>query len=110
MSFSWDTWNRPHIAKHGVSQQEAQYIVERRAAPFPRDIGDGKYLVRGQTEAGRYLQVIYTFKSDEDMDYESMDLEAIIALSDEVSPIYYVVHARDLTEREKRAYRRQTRS
>jgi uncharacterized DUF497 family protein len=109
MSFAWDGWNRNHIAKHGVSRAEAEWIVNHCRPPFPRTLGSGKFLVRGQTKAGRYLQVIYTFRSDDQIDYESMDIEDIIALSEADSPSYYIVHARDLTDRERRAYRRECR-
>lgn len=106
MSFHWDSWNRNHLAKHHVSREEARYVVEHRTPPFPRSLGGGKYLVRGQTAVGRYLQVIYVFHSDEEIDYESMELEDIIALSEDESPSYYIVHARDLTDSEKRKFRK----
>ena len=70
MSFIWDEWNREHLKKHRVSQTEAKYVLENRRPPFPHYLGDGMYQVKGRTAAGRYLQVIYSFKSDEDLDYD----------------------------------------
>ena len=67
---------------------EAEQVVNGARKPFPRNIGDDKWLVWGQTLFGSYLQVIYV---------EDSDLTV------------YVIHARPLDEREKRAFRRQKR-
>ena len=85
--FRWNAWNVGHIAKHGVTPEEAEYVVNRARSPYPRYQGDGRYLVRGQTAAGRWLQVVYIF-----------------------SPpgVVYVIHARPLTDNEKRRDRRRT--
>jgi hypothetical protein len=59
------------------------------------------------TEDGRYLQVIYTFWSLDRVDLADVpphrrdELEAL----DEV---LYIIHARDLTNHEKRRYRRRS--
>jgi len=87
-AFRWNDWNQDHIAQHGVTPEEAAYVVEHAARGFPRYDGDGKYRAWGQTVAGRYLQVIYIF-----------------------SPpgVVYVIHSRDLTDVDKRRLRRQGR-
>jgi hypothetical protein len=109
-AFAWDQWNTDHIAKHAVTKAEAEYVVEHAAPPHPRFVGDGKWLVRGQTAAGRYLQVIYVSRApggaDMELDYEEMTLEDILQLTEENPARFYVVHARDLTRREKLNYRR----
>jgi len=61
MRFRWNAWNVEHIGKHGVTPDEAQDVVGHARRPFPCYHGDGKYLVRGKTDAGRWLQVIYVF-------------------------------------------------
>ncbi len=61
-------------------------------------------MVRGQTASGRYLQVIFVFKSPTMLDYDSLSFEQLSALQDD-KPAVYVVHARDLTYREKRRLR-----
>ncbi len=86
--FRWNAWNVEHIARHGVTPGEAEYVVEHAATPYPRYERDEKYLVRGQSEHGRYLQVIYIFDP-----------------ADEV----FVIHARPLTDDEKRRLRRSRR-
>ena len=83
--FRWNAWNVEHIAEHGVSPAEAEHVVNGARAPYPRYEGEGKYSVRGQTWAGRYLQVIYIFDPEE---------------------VVYVIHARPLTDAEKRRLRR----
>jgi hypothetical protein len=55
---------------------------------------------------GRFLQVIYILDRDEDYDYESMTLEDMLLVSAENAPRKYVIHARELTAREKSLYRR----
>lgn len=86
--FRWNDWNIAHIAEHYVSFSEAEYVVEHPHIGFPETVGDGKYRVRGQSAAGRYLQVIYIFSP---------------------AAVVYVIHARELTEKEKRALRRRQR-
>jgi hypothetical protein len=62
--------------------------VECPTAPYPRRIGEEKLLVWGPDSAGDLLQVIFVL--------------------DEGGSAY-ILHARSLTEREKRRYRRQRR-
>ena len=79
--FRWNDWNVDHIGKHGIGVPEAEYIVNRARAPYPRREGEGKYSVRGQTGDGQYLQVTYIFSPQD---------------------VVYVIHARSLTGAEKR--------
>lgn len=85
--FRWNEWNHDHIAMHGVVPEEAEYIVNHATAPYPQMVGDGKWRVRGQSYSGRYLQVLYVIEDDQ----------------------YYVIHARGLTDTEKRQLRRRRR-
>jgi uncharacterized DUF497 family protein len=90
MEFIWNRGNAEHVAKHGVSPPEAEYVVENARPPYPRMIGEGKRLVVGQLADGRYVQVIYV-------------------PSRLVPGAVYVMHSRSLTDREKRRFRRRTR-
>jgi uncharacterized DUF497 family protein len=83
--FRWNNWNMDHIATHGVDARDAEFVVGAARRPYPRKIGDGKYLVIGQTADGIYCQVIYVFDPDAEI---------------------FIIHARPLTEAEKRRYRR----
>ena len=83
--FRWNVWNTDHIAEHGIGRHEAEYVVEQARRPYPRRSRDDTYLVRGQTPAGTYIQVVYTLDPDNTV---------------------YVLHARPLSRREKRRYRR----
>ena len=65
-------------------------------------VGDDKYVVRGQTQAGEYVQVIYVFEADAHIDYEGIDLAAYDAGAENV----YVIHARPLEDDEKRNFRK----
>jgi uncharacterized protein len=82
--YRWNVWNVGHIAEHGISPADAEYLVDRARRPYPKIIGDDKRLVIGQTPSGLYVQVIYVLDDD---------------------GTAYVIHARPLTDREKRRYR-----
>lgn len=104
--FAWDEWNLNHIAEHGVKPPEAEYIVNHARMPFPREIGEEKHLVWGQTEPGRYLQVIFVYRSDDEIEYESLELEDILDLSENHAMAIYIIHAMDLTLKMKRQFHR----
>jgi hypothetical protein len=69
----------------GVTPAESEYVVNHARRPYPRRQGQDKYQVRDRTGAGEYVQVIYVLDRDRTV---------------------YVIHARPLTERERRQLRR----
>jgi uncharacterized DUF497 family protein len=85
MQFRWIDWNRDHLAEHGVDGEEAESVVRQAKPPFPQQIGEDKLLVMGRGRGGRFLQVIYVLDPDDTV---------------------FVIHARPLTDREKKRYRR----
>jgi uncharacterized DUF497 family protein len=85
MEFRWNGWNIEHIAKHGVLPQEAEQVVRGAVRPFPRKMEQDKWLVWGRGQGGRFLQVIFVLDDDESV---------------------FVIHARPLTDLEKRRLRR----
>ena len=85
MLFRWIAWNRDHLAQHGISGEEAEAVVRDAKPPFPRKIEEEKWLVIGQGRSGRYLQVVYVTDPDKTV---------------------FIIHARPITDREKRRYRR----
>jgi uncharacterized DUF497 family protein len=86
--FRWNDWNVEHIARHGVTPQDAEFVVEHARPPYPEKRDDGRWYVTGQARDGTYLQVSYIFDPKD---------------------VVYVIHARPLTDREKRRYRRRRR-
>jgi hypothetical protein len=105
--FSWDEWNRDHIARHDVEPEEAEYVVRRARPPFPREVGGGKFAVWGATATGRLLQVIFVFRSAEEVDFESVDVAELAELvADPDALAVYVVHSMDLTPKMKQQLRR----
>jgi len=101
--FIWNEWNVAHVAKHGVTRRQAEYVVKHPRRPFPSYEGDDKWLVQGQDEDGNYLQVIYVLESDaRGIDYADLDLIDVSGDPDSV----FVVHARPLEDDEKRRLRR----
>ena len=85
MDFRWNHWNRDHLGEHGVDPAEAARVVLLARRPFPRQIGEDKYIVWGHGSGGRMLQVIYLVEDD---------------------GTFFIIHARPLTETEKRRWRR----
>lgn len=83
--FRWIEWNIDKCHLHGVQPQEAEGIVRRARRPWPKDVGHGKYMVQGQSDDGAYLQVVYVLERD---------------------GAIFVIHARPLTDPERRRYRR----
>lgn len=88
MEFRWIEWNVEHIAKHGVSVDEAEMVIRTVRQPYPEQIGDDKLLVIGRGQGGRFVQAIYILDPDDRV---------------------FVIHARPLTDREKNRYRRRSR-
>ena len=85
MLFRWNEWNLEHGPKHGVTPREAEQVVESARRPYPLRKADDKWLVWGQTAGGRLVQVVFLLDEDDTV---------------------YVIHARPLTDREKRRFRR----
>lgn len=88
MEFRWIEWNIEKVEKHGVSPEEAEFVAETARKPYPQFRDSKKLLVWGPTESGRMLQVVYALEPDD---------------------VAFVIHARPLSEREKRQYRRMRR-
>ena len=77
----------PHLYDHGVTEEEVRQVLSRPGEEFP---GRDRSRIRlGQTDAGRYLQVVYVPDADGDS--------------------AFVVTAYDLTPKGKRAIRRRQR-
>ena len=88
MEFRWNDWNIEHVQEHGVSPEEAEDLLREGHATLPVSYGGGKKVVWGRGWGGRLLQVVFVPDDEETA---------------------YVIHARPLTESEKRRYRRRTR-
>jgi uncharacterized DUF497 family protein len=88
MDFRWNEWNETHVSAHGVRPDEAEEVVRGARSPYPLASADEKFLVWGATADGRLLQVVFVL--------------------DEADSVF-IIHARALTEREKKRYRRRMR-
>ena len=105
--FAWDNWNKKHVTKHGSNEAEAKYIIEHAEDPFPREIGDDKYLVWGKAPSGGYLQVVFTFKVPEELEFTSLTFLDWAKLIDYDGTVaIYVIHAMPLTSKQLRQYRK----
>jgi hypothetical protein len=91
--FSWNQANIDHIWKHRIFPADAEYVLRNAGKGFPRKIGDGKWLVKGQTEAGTYLQVIFIYPPDDRVDVDSLSVPDLIEYSDGNARVIYVIHA-----------------
>lgn len=107
MIFSWDEWNIDHVAKHGVTPADAEYVVRHAEQPFPGVLADDKLVVWGRAEDGSYLQVIFVYRASDEIDFGALTLEELMALSDgEETEVLYIVHAMPLSPKMMRQYRR----
>jgi uncharacterized DUF497 family protein len=88
LRFRWNWWNWEHVQAHGVTPEEAERAVRSASPPYPKRTGGDKWLVWGSGIGGRAVQVIYVI--DE-------------------GGSYYIIHARPLTTREKKRWRRRKR-
>jgi uncharacterized DUF497 family protein len=107
--FAWDAENVAHIARHDVEPEEAMFVVRRARPPFPEEREDGWYLVWGPTDSGRMLQVVYVFPEDAEIEAMSLRMEDLSEWSVGHELVVRIIHARDLTDREKRQFRRRRR-
>lgn len=80
--FDWDDHNRDHIARHRVEPDEAEEAFLGTRLIFRSR--EGRYVLLGRSAAGRYLTVAFALNAG----------------------IARVITARDMTEAEKRRYRR----
>ena len=62
--FDWDDENRAHIAAHNVSCAEAEQVINNE--PFDLELqavnGEERFLQVGETDAGRILVVVSTYR------------------------------------------------
>jgi len=86
--FRWNEANVDHIDGHNIVPAEAEYVVNHPFRGYPRAMEEEKYLAKGQTANGHYIQVIYVF---------------------DPPGVVYVIHARPMTIRERRALNRRRR-
>ena len=82
LRFRWIDWNLEHIAQHGVTPTEAEWVIRHPARGYPRKCRGG-YIVCGRTQDGRWLQVAF-----------ARDRSG-------PGPCAFVYHARPLTPTEK---------
>jgi uncharacterized protein len=83
-TFEWNEDNEDHIiSKHQVWPEEVEELFSYKH--HVRKTKDKKYLVYGQTSSGRYLSVVVILKPKNKIK---------------------VITARDMTDKEKRAFRK----
>ena len=82
-SCQWDDWNVDHIARHGVEPEEVEQVFRHR--PFIQKGKRGRYLAYGQTDAGRYLTVVFEYLGQNRAD---------------------IVTARDMVRKERKRFRK----
>jgi hypothetical protein len=107
----WSSRNIEHLQKHDVLPEEAQDVVANAQPPYPEDVGHEKWSVRDKTVDGRFLQVIFVYVSLDDIEpdeWARLRPDQRMALEDG-EEAYRVIHARDLTNSEKRRLRRRRR-
>lgn len=84
--FEWNSANEEHLSRHGVLPEETEEVLVQ--APLVRRSREGKYLAFGQTLDGRYLTVVFALKG---------------------TGTVRVVTARDMDNKERRRFQKETR-
>jgi uncharacterized protein len=61
VEFDWDDANRNHLARHGISPEEAEQAVtiDPLDADVQQDESEPRILCFGRTKSGRLLTVLY---------------------------------------------------
>lgn len=59
--FVWDQGNIHKPKRHGITPEEAEEVFYNN--PYFRKTYGNRYLALGQTDAGRYLLVVFEYKS-----------------------------------------------
>jgi len=64
--FDWDEANLGHVARHGVSREEAEQVISNDPVDGWRQVQDGeeRFMQIGVTNAMRVLVVIITWRGD----------------------------------------------
>ena len=83
-SFHWDEKNENHISEHGAAIFEVEEAI-LFSRPFYQRSREGRYIVYSVTEEGRYLFIVFVLKDGGRI---------------------RVISARDMTEKEKRYYKK----
>jgi len=52
--FRWIAWNIEKIERHGLAVVEVEHVVTHARRPYPKPIGNEKWIVIGSTTTGRY--------------------------------------------------------
>jgi uncharacterized protein len=62
LAFDWDAANRDHIARHRVSPEEAEQVIENDPLDIDAETVDGEERITsiGRTDQDRFLVVITT--------------------------------------------------
>jgi uncharacterized DUF497 family protein len=64
--FDWDEANLAHIARHDVTQEEAEQAIGIAAVDLMRQYyeGEDRFVQMGATATGRVLVVVTTYRGD----------------------------------------------
>ncbi|SRR5579875_2605145 len=67
MPFVWDAGNIDHIARHDISPEEAEQVVENDPFDIARYLRNGEERLNqvGETDAGRVLVVVTTQRGED---------------------------------------------
>ena len=65
--FDWDEANRDHVARHGITTEEAEEVFLRDPLEIEMQIADNdeeRLLQVGETDRGRILQLVTTWRNE----------------------------------------------
>ena len=77
----WDEWNREHIKKHGVSEEEVNQAFKAKRVAI--ESYKGRLIIVGKTVKNRLLTIVLSFEKQKNG---------------------YIVSARDSSKKERKTY------
>lgn len=83
--FRWIAWNISKVEGPGLTVADVEYVVNHALRPYPKPIGNEKWIVIGATPSRLVIQVIYLADPDDTI---------------------FVIHSRPLTPKERSRRRR----
>jgi uncharacterized DUF497 family protein len=65
LAFEWDSANRDHIARHQVTPEEAEQVVDNDPFDIEAEAVDGEQRITsiGHTDEGKFLLVVTTLRN-----------------------------------------------
>jgi uncharacterized DUF497 family protein len=64
--FEWDEHNEPHLAKHGISRNDAEDVLSGNHILLEYEVagGEQRWVAVGATRTGRILNIVFAMRDE----------------------------------------------